>query len=105
MTLSIRGITIYLTDTSCGAAYLGVLEAIKEYLLAKGLTKKELPKKVEEFSLEVAQQFNFTLKFYFYKLHVISFRMLNFAFHQCVSIYRTEKYFATYGFYLTLALQ
>lgn len=35
--------------SACGVAYLGVLEAIKEYLLSKGLTKKELPKKVEEF--------------------------------------------------------
>jgi uncharacterized protein (UPF0332 family) len=35
--------------SACGVAYLGVLEAIKEYLLAKGLTKKELPRKVEEF--------------------------------------------------------
>jgi hypothetical protein len=34
--------------TACGAAYLGVLKAIDEYLLRKGLTRKELPKKVEE---------------------------------------------------------
>jgi len=32
-----------------GMAYLGVLRAIDEYLLDKGLTKKELPKKVEEY--------------------------------------------------------
>ncbi|GER92522.1 hypothetical protein A45J_0238 [hot springs metagenome] len=30
-------------------AYLGVLKAIEEHLLKKGLTKKELPKKVEEY--------------------------------------------------------
>ncbi len=34
--------------SACGVAYLGVLKAIDEYLLCKGLTKKELPKKVEE---------------------------------------------------------
>ena len=32
-----------------GIAYLGVLKAIDEYLLNKGLTRKELPKKVEEY--------------------------------------------------------
>lgn len=35
--------------SACGIAYLGVLEAINEYLLKKGFTKKELPKKVEEY--------------------------------------------------------
>jgi hypothetical protein len=35
--------------SACGVAYLGVLKAIDEYLLRKGLTKKELPKKVEEY--------------------------------------------------------
>lgn len=35
--------------SACGAAYLGVLEAIKEYLLSKGVSKKELPRKVEEY--------------------------------------------------------
>src|SRR3989338_771183 len=35
--------------TACGVAYLGVLEAINEELLKKGFTKKELPKKVEEY--------------------------------------------------------
>lgn len=44
----------YYTDvkyvkSACGIAYLGILEGIKDYLLAQGLTKKELPKKVEEF--------------------------------------------------------
>jgi len=42
------------TDTkyvksACGIAYLGVLRAVDEYLLSKALTKKELPKKVEEY--------------------------------------------------------
>jgi hypothetical protein len=35
--------------SACGIAYLGVLEAINEVLLKKGLSKKELPKKVEEY--------------------------------------------------------
>jgi hypothetical protein len=35
--------------SACGLAYLGVLKAIDEYLLKRGLTKKELPKKVEEY--------------------------------------------------------
>jgi len=32
-----------------GVAYLGVLKAIEEALLKRGLSKKELPKKVEEY--------------------------------------------------------
>jgi len=44
----------YYTDkkyvkSACGVAYLAILEAINEYLIARGLTKKELPKKVEEY--------------------------------------------------------
>lgn len=44
----------YYTDkkyvkSACGIAYLGALEAINEYLAARGLSKKELPKKVEEY--------------------------------------------------------
>ncbi|SRR3989344_182312 len=35
--------------TACGVAYLGVLEAINEVLLKRGLSKKELPKKVDEY--------------------------------------------------------
>jgi hypothetical protein len=35
--------------SACGVAYLGVLRAIDELLLRKGLPKKELPKKVEEY--------------------------------------------------------
>jgi hypothetical protein len=32
-----------------GTAYLAVLEAINEYLIKKGFTKKELPKSVDEY--------------------------------------------------------
>jgi hypothetical protein len=35
--------------SACGIAYLGVLKAIEDSLLKKGLSKKELPKKVEEY--------------------------------------------------------
>lgn len=35
--------------SACGVAYLGVLKAIDEYLLKRGLSKKELPKKIEEY--------------------------------------------------------
>lgn len=35
--------------SACGVAYLAVLEAINEALLRKGIPKKELPKKVEEY--------------------------------------------------------
>lgn len=35
--------------SACGIAYLGVLKAIDQYLLKRGVTKKELPKKVEEY--------------------------------------------------------
>jgi len=35
--------------SACGVAYLGVLKAIDEYLLKKGLARNELPKKVEEY--------------------------------------------------------
>jgi hypothetical protein len=34
---------------ACGTAYLAVLKAIDEYLLAKGLSKKELPKSVDDY--------------------------------------------------------
>lgn len=33
--------------SACGVAYLGVLKAIEEHLLKKGLTKKELQKKLK----------------------------------------------------------
>jgi hypothetical protein len=43
----------YLDDkyvkSACGVAYLGVLKAIDELLLWKGMSKKELPKKVDEY--------------------------------------------------------
>jgi len=32
---------------ACGTAYLAVLKAIDEYLLSKGISKKELPKSVD----------------------------------------------------------
>ncbi len=32
-----------------GTAYLGVLKAVEEYLLSKGLTRQELPKRFEEY--------------------------------------------------------
>jgi hypothetical protein len=35
--------------SACGVAYLGVLRAIDDYLLGKGVSKKETPKKVEEY--------------------------------------------------------
>lgn len=35
--------------SACGVAYLGILKAIDEHLLKKGLMRKELPKKVEEY--------------------------------------------------------
>jgi len=34
---------------ACGTAYLGVLKAIDDYLGRKGLGKKDLPRKVEEY--------------------------------------------------------
>lgn len=56
--------------SACGAAYLGVLEAINEYLLARGVPIKELPRKVEEYEKalkkyasayngKLAKEFNF----------------------------------------------
>ena len=35
--------------SACGVAYLGVLKAIDEHLLKMEFTKKELPKKVDEY--------------------------------------------------------
>ncbi|MEW5767317.1 MAG: DUF5618 family protein [bacterium] len=40
-----------------GAAYIGILEAINELLLQKGYTKKELPKKVEEYEKALKREF------------------------------------------------
>jgi len=36
---------------ACGAAYLAVLKAIDEYLLNKGVTRKELPKSVDAYRI------------------------------------------------------
>lgn len=48
--------------SACGIAYLGVLKAIDEYLIKNhNLTKKELPKKVEEYEKALrkyASQYN-----------------------------------------------
>lgn len=35
--------------SACGVAYLGVLKAIDQYLLQRGIPRKSLPKKVEEY--------------------------------------------------------
>jgi len=40
---------IKLVREAFGIAYLAVLEAINEYLLKRGVTKKELPKSVDEY--------------------------------------------------------
>jgi len=34
---------------ACGTAYLAILEAINEYLLNRGLSRKELPKSFEQY--------------------------------------------------------
>lgn len=44
-----RYVDVKYVKTACGVAYLGVLEGINEILLKRGLTKKELPKRVEEY--------------------------------------------------------
>ncbi len=43
--------------SALGVAYLGVLDAINEALLKKGLTRKELPKKVEEYEKALKKHF------------------------------------------------
>ncbi len=35
--------------SACGVAYLGVIKAIDQFLLRKGVDRKALPKKVEEY--------------------------------------------------------
>lgn len=40
-----------------GTAYLAVLEAINESLIARGYTKKELPKKIEEYRKALKKHF------------------------------------------------
>jgi len=34
---------------ACGVAYLAILRAIDEYLISKGLTKKELPRSIDAY--------------------------------------------------------
>lgn len=41
---------------ACGTAYLAILKAIDEYLLNKGLGKKELPKSVDEYRKALRRQ-------------------------------------------------
>jgi hypothetical protein len=40
---------IKFVQEACGTAYLAVLKAIDEYLLKKGISKKELPQSVDEY--------------------------------------------------------
>ncbi|KJU87594.1 hypothetical protein MBAV_000222 [Candidatus Magnetobacterium bavaricum] len=40
---------------ACGTAYLGVLEAINDALIKKGLTPKQLPKKVETYRIALQE--------------------------------------------------
>lgn len=35
--------------SACGVAYLGVIRGIDDYLLSRGVSRKDLPKKVEEY--------------------------------------------------------
>ena len=42
-------IDVKYVKSAFGIAYLGVSEVVNEYLLAGGLTRKDLPKKVEEY--------------------------------------------------------
>lgn len=44
-----RYVDIKYVKSACGVAYLGVLRAIDAFLLQRGLTKKELPKKADEY--------------------------------------------------------
>ncbi len=44
-----RYIDVKYVKSACGIAYLGVLKAIDEYLVRHGVSKNELPKKVEEY--------------------------------------------------------
>jgi len=43
---------------ACGAAYLAVLKAIDEYLLNKGLNRKELPKSVDAYRKALQKYLN-----------------------------------------------
>ncbi|MBI4690189.1 MAG: DUF5618 family protein [Nitrospirae bacterium] len=44
-----RYVDVKYVKSACGVAYLGLLKAIDEYLLSKGLSQKELPKKEQEY--------------------------------------------------------
>ena len=46
-----RYVDVKYVQEACGAAYLAVLKAIDEYLLNKGLSKKELPKSVDAYRM------------------------------------------------------
>lgn len=35
--------------SACGIAYLGIIEAINSYLIGRGLSERELPRKFEEY--------------------------------------------------------
>ncbi|MDI6788200.1 MAG: DUF5618 family protein [Planctomycetota bacterium] len=40
---------IKFVQESCGTAYLSVIKSVDEYLLSRGLTKKELPRSYEDY--------------------------------------------------------
>ncbi len=44
-----RYVDVKYVKSACGVAYLGVLRAIDEYLVKKGLSEKKLPKSIEEY--------------------------------------------------------
>lgn len=48
---------VKLVREAFGTAYLAILEAINEALINRGYTKKELPKKVEEYEKVLKKQF------------------------------------------------
>jgi hypothetical protein len=45
--------------SACGVAYVGVLKAIDEFLLKKGVPLKQLPKKVEEYQKALQKHASF----------------------------------------------
>ena len=46
-----RSRRVKFVQEACGVAYLAVLKAIDEYLLNKGVSKKELPKSVDAYRM------------------------------------------------------
>jgi len=44
-----RYVDVKHVQEACGTTYLAILKAIDEYLIKKGLTRKELPKSVDEY--------------------------------------------------------